>query len=137
MVSVNVCKILSFKEFGDSRGNLIALEGNKEIPFDIKRIFYVYNMDQNVVRGQHANRNSSFVLICVNGSCSIKVCDGIEEIVVELDSPNKGLYIPRMLWKDMYNFSENAVLLCFSDCAYDSEEYITDFRIFKNSLILE
>ena len=131
MVSVNECKILSFKEFGDSRGNLIALEGSKEIPFDIKRIFYVYNMDQDVVRGQHANRESSFVLICVNGSCSINVCDGVNEMVLELDSPNKGLYIPKMLWKDMYHFSEYAVLLCLSDCAYDSEEYINNFEKFK------
>lgn len=122
------CYLINFKEFGDSRGKLVAIEGNKTIPFDIKRIFYIYDSDSNVIRGQHANKESNFILISISGKCKVKVSDGREEIVISLDKPNTGLYIPKMVWKDMYDFSDNAVLLCLSDKEYLASEYITDIN---------
>lgn len=127
--------IKEFNVLGDTNGRLIAIESSKHIPFDIKRIFYIYGTQPNVIRGQHANRNSEFVLINVAGSCKVKLFDGQNEEIVVLDKPNIGLYIPKMIWKDMYDFSENAVLLVLSNCVYDPNEYIRDINDYK--LIME
>lgn len=122
------CYLINFKEFGDSRGKLVAIEGNKTIPFDIKRIFYIYASDSNVIRGQHANKESNFILISISGKCKIKLSDGSEELVISLDKPKEGLYIPKMIWKEMYDFTDNAVLLCLSDKEYSEDEYINDIN---------
>lgn len=121
-------KIISFPQKGDDRGHLVVIEGMKDIPFDIKRAFYIYGSDCDVVRGMHANRRSQFVLINVSGTSKVKVDygDGRTE-VFDLDRPHIGVYIPKMLWKEMYAFSEDSVLLVLSDEHYDPEEYIRDY----------
>ena len=123
--------ILKFPQHGDKRGWLVAIEGESDVPFDIKRIFYIYGSDSTVVRGKHANRKSEFVLINVKGSCKVKTYDGLgsEEIFV-LDEPHKGIYLPAMCWKDMYDFSEDSILLCLSSEKYDAGEYVRDFDEF-------
>lgn len=120
---------INFKEMGDDRGFLVAMEGGNQIPFDIKRVFYVYGSEGDVIRGCHANRNTQFVLISVNGSCAITVKDAKTEKYTEviLDSPTKGLYLNRMVWKEMHNFSTDAVLLVLCSEYYDKNEYIHDF----------
>lgn len=125
------CYLIKFQEFGDKRGKLVAIEGSKTIPFDIKRIFFIYDSEANVVRGQHANKESNFVLINISGKCKVKLFDGIEELIVTLNKPDMGLYIPKMIWKDMYDFSDNAVLLCLSDKQYSANEYIKDINQFS------
>ena len=122
------CPILQFADLGDERGKLVAIEGEKNIPFEIKRIFYIFQSDTTVIRGQHANRNSEFVLINVSGKSKIRITDGIEEFVVELNQPMTGVYIPSMIWKDMYDFSKDSVLLVLSNMYYDSSEYIRDYH---------
>lgn len=117
-------KILDFKVIGDERGKLVAIESLKDVPFEIKRIFYIYGTDQNAIRGQHANKKSEFVLINVCGSCKVRIYDEDEEYVVDLDRPNIGLYIPPLVWKDMYCFSNDSVLLTLSNNYYDKDEYI-------------
>ena len=130
------CKLLQFKELGDNRGNLVVVEGEESIPFAIKRVFYIYNSDSDVVRGEHANRESEFVLINVSGSSKVRISDGKAEDMVLLDKPGKGLYIPKMVWKDMYDFSEDSVLLCLASTHYNSEEYIRDFEEFRKEATL-
>lgn len=125
---------LYFQELGDERGNLVVAEVKRNIPFDIKRIFYMYGSDNKVVRGQHANKNSEFVLINVKGSCTVKVDTGKEMTVINLDKPHKGLYLNKMVWKEMYNFSEDSVLIVLSNMVYDSEEYIRDYQEFKKMM---
>ena len=121
-------KLLRFKDLGDERGKLVVIEGNQDIPFEIKRVFYIYGSDSSVVRGQHANINSEFVLINVSGKSKIKVTDGIKEVIVELNRPMDGLYLPKMVWKEMYDFSEDSVLLVLTNTHYDGGEYIRDFQ---------
>jgi len=129
MNTIKDVKLSEFKVMNDEKGCLIALEQEKQIPFDIKRIFYIYNTDSNVVRGKHANKYSEFCLIALAGSCKVKVVDGKgREEVFELASPNKALYIPKMIWKDMYDFSPHCLLLAVSNEFYNKEEYINDFR---------
>ncbi len=124
-------QMLEFTENGDNRGRLVVVEGVKDIPFEIARIFYIYDSDADVVRGQHANRKSEFVLINVAGSCKVKVLDGKgNEAVFILNRPHTGIYLPAMVWKDMYDFSKDSVLLCLASQRYDSQEYIRNYDEF-------
>lgn len=125
---------IQFEQHGDERGQLVVVEGNKTIPFDIKRIFYIYGSDANVVRGCHANKKSEFVLINVNGSSKVLVDDGHKQEVIVLDKFHEGLYLPKMLWKEMFDFSEDAVLLVLASEYYDAEEYIRDYESFKKEV---
>ena len=121
-------RIIEFGEFGDERGNLVVAEcGGIDVPFDVKRVFYIYGSDPDVIRGRHANRKTEFVLINVSGSSKVKLDNGKETTVVELDRPRMGLYIPTMLWKDMYDFSEDSVLLVLCSEHYIGNEYIRDY----------
>lgn len=120
-------KILEFPELGDERGNLVVIEGGIQIPFDIKRIFYIYGSDDTVVRGQHANRQSEFVLINVSGISKVRVDDGYEERIIELNKPKMGIYLDKMVWKDMYDFSPDSVLIVLANTHYDGSEYIRDY----------
>lgn len=122
------CPIIHFDDLGDERGKLVVIEGGQSIPFDVKRVFYIYDSDDTVVRGQHANRESEFVLINVAGRSKVRITDGEEEFVVELDRPMMGVYIPKMIWKDMYDFSEDSILLVLASTHYDGTEYIRDYE---------
>lgn len=119
--------VLKFAAMGDDNGRLVALEGNVHIPFDICRVFYISGIKPGVVRGAHANRKSQFVMVCVTGSCKVKVCHPKETLEVVLDSPTKGLYLDNMVWKEMYDFSPDAVLMVLSNEPYDKDEYIYDY----------
>lgn len=124
-------QMLEFSQKGDERGHLVIVEGMQDIPFEIRRIFYIYGSDANVVRGQHANRKSEFVLINVAGTSKVKVRDGRgNEAVFSLNRPHTGIYLPRMIWKEMYDFSEDSVLLCLSSEHYNAEEYIRNYDEF-------
>lgn len=121
------CPVLQFTDLGDERGKLVVIEGGQAIPFDIKRVFYIYESDTAVVRGQHANYESEFVLINVAGQSKVRITNGTEEFIVELNKPMMGVYIPKMIWKDMYDFSRDSVLLVLASTHYNGEEYIRDF----------
>lgn len=124
-------QMLEFQEKGDKRGRLVIVEGMKDIPFDIKRIFYIYGTQKDVVRGQHANLRSEFVLINVAGKSKVRVKDGKgNEGIFSLNRPHTGIYLPNMVWKDMYDFSEDSVLLVLASEHYDAEEYIRDYDKF-------
>lgn len=131
MHKMNKIQMLEFSQKGDNRGHLVIVEGEQDISFDIKRVFYIYGSDPKVIRGQHANRESEFVLINVAGKSKIKVKDGVgNEAIYCLDRPHTGVYIPAMVWKDMYDFSEDSVLLVLASTHYDPEEYIRDYSEF-------
>ena len=122
-------KLIEFVDLGDERGNLVVIEGEgMDIPFDIKRVFYIYGSDSDVVRGQHANRETEFLLVNVGGISKVKIDNGQESQVIELNKPRMGLYLSAMLWKDMYDFSEDSVLLVLASRHYDANEYIRDYE---------
>ena len=124
-------QMLEFPQHGDDRGHLVVVEGQKDIPFDIKRVFYIYGSDPDVVRGCHANRKSEFVLINVAGQSKVRARDGLgNEAVFSINRPHTGLYLPKMIWKDMYDFSPDSVRLVLSSEAYDPGEYIRDYDAF-------
>ncbi len=120
-------KLLKFKDLGDERGKLVVVEGGQDIPFELKRVFYIYGSDSTVVRGCHANINSEFVLINVAGSSKVKITNGKDTEVVELNKPMDGVYLPKMIWKEMYDFSTDSVLLVLTNTHYDGKEYIRNY----------
>ncbi len=128
-------KILYFRDLGDERGNLVVIEGEgMDVPFDIKRVFYLYGSDDKVVRGQHANRETEFILVNVGGSSRVRVDNGTESKVIELNRPGMGLYLPPMLWKDMYDFSPDSILMVLASRHYDDREYIRDYSEYLEEL---
>ena len=128
------CRILEFKEYGDERGNLVVAEGSADVPFDIKRVFYIYGSSPDIIRGRHANRKSEFVLINVAGTSKVRIDDGFTTKIFSLDKPRMGLYIPPMLWKDMYDFSADSVLFCLASEHYDAGEYIRNYDEFTKEV---
>ncbi len=128
---------LQFPDLGDQRGKLVVAEGEFDIPFPIKRVFYLYGSDDTVIRGQHANRESEFVLINVAGSSKVMITDGDNKEIVELKRPMEGVYIPKMIWKEMYDFSPDSVLLVLASTHYDDAEYIRDFSDYKREIAAE
>lgn len=126
-------RIIEFADFGDERGNLVVIEGDgMDIPFDIKRVFYIYGSDSEVVRGSHANIETEFLLVNVSGTSKVRVDNGYEEEIIELNKPRTGLYLSNMLWKDMYDFSSDSVLLVLASRHYDPDEYIRDYDEYLN-----
>lgn len=128
------CKVLNFADLGDERGKLVVVEGSRDIPFKIERVFYIYGSDREVVRGQHANRESEFVLINVGGTSKVRIDNGHSEAIIELNKPMMGLYIPTMVWKDMYDFSEDSILLVLASTHYNGKEYIRDYDEYKKEM---
>ena len=128
------CKVLNFADLGDERGKLVVVEGEQHIPFAINRVFYIYGSDNEVVRGQHANRESEFVLINVGGTSKVRIDNGHSEAIIELNKPMMGLYIPTMVWKDMYDFSEDSILLVLASTHYNGKEYIRDYEEYKKEM---
>lgn len=120
-------KMCQFKDLGDERGKLVVVEGGEDIPFEIKRVFYIYGSDSTVIRGKHANINSEFVLINVAGKSKVMITDGVRKEIVCLTKPMEGVYLPKMIWKEMYDFSEDSVLLVLANTHYDGSEYIRNF----------
>lgn len=128
MNRMNEVKMLEFDQLGDERGHLVVLEANRNIPFVVQRAFYIFGSDKDVVRGKHANKESEFVLINVAGQSKVKIKNGLgDEVVYHLNRPHIGLYIPTMVWKDMYDFSSDSVLLVLSNKLYNPDEYIRDY----------
>ncbi|MHC1770509.1 MAG: FdtA/QdtA family cupin domain-containing protein [Flexilinea sp.] len=121
---MNKARLIEFQEHGDENGHLVVIEENINVPFDIKRVFYIYGSRKDILRGNHANRKSEFMLINVSGTSKVRVDNGVYSEVFNLDRAHVGVYIPRMVWKEMYDFSADSVLLVLSSELYDPDEYI-------------
>lgn len=122
---------LDFAIHGDDRGSLIALENNKDIPFEIKRVYYIFDTKDGVRRGFHAHKHLKQVLVCVKGSCKIHLDNGkgdTSEVI--LNRTNKGLLIESNIWREMYDFSPDAVLLVLASELYDESDYIRNYDSF-------
>ncbi len=124
----------AFQQHGDQRGQLIALEEWKDIPFEIKRIYYMYNTKDGVRRGLHAHKSLKQILICVSGKCKVLLDNGSEKKIVFLETPYEGLYIDNNIWREMYDFSPDAVLLVLASDVYKEEDYIRDYDEFLDMI---
>lgn len=116
---------------GDARGSLIAVEGGKDIPFDIRRVYYIFETKMNVRRGFHAHKELQQIAICVTGSCKFHLDDGSATAEILLNSPAKGLFIGKMIWREMYDFTPDCVLMVLANEHYSEDDYIRDYSAFK------
>lgn len=119
---------------GDERGQLISLEENKNIPFSIKRVYYIFDTKTDTTRGKHAHPHLQQVVVCVSGSCKFLLDDGKSKEIVTLDSPDTGLFIGENMWREMYDFSPNCVLMVLANDYYNEKEYIRDYRDFLKKI---
>ena len=120
----------SFEVNGDERGQLVALEENRNVPFDIKRVYYMYDTTEGTVRGKHAHKSLEQILICVNGSCTVTLDNGFEKEKVVLDKPFEGLYISNNTWREMSDFAKDTVLMVLASEWYNEDDYIRDYDEF-------
>ncbi|MCO4198562.1 FdtA/QdtA family cupin domain-containing protein [Aeromonas hydrophila] len=128
-------KLLDFRVLGDERGSLIALESNNQIPFNISRVYYLYDTKKGVARGFHAHKKLKQLAICIKGSCRFVMDDGDNKEEVILSTPDKGLLIDAMQWHEMYDFSDDCVLMVLANMPYDESDYIRDYDVFKTEVI--
>lgn len=124
------CSLLKFRDIGDRYGHLTPIEAKNDIPFEIKRIYYISGVEKGIERGFHAHRKLHQVLICVNGKVDIKVKTPKDEQVYLLNKPYEGLYIGTLVWREMLNFSEDAVLLVLASEHYDESDYIRNYDFY-------
>ncbi len=124
---------VDFQSLGDQRGSLVAVEIGKDkaVPFEIKRVYYIYHTAEDVSRGFHAHRNLKQVAICVAGKCRMVLDDGQNREETWLDSPTKGLLIEDLVWREMHDFSADCVLLVLASEHYDESDYVRDYQRFK------
>lgn len=123
----------TFQQHGDERGQLIALEEFKDIPFEIKRVYYMYDTGNDVRRGYHAHKSLEQIFICIHGSCKILLDDGMEKKIVYLEKPYEGLFVPNNMWREMYDFSSDAVLMVLASDYYKEDDYIRNYDDFISS----
>jgi dTDP-4-dehydrorhamnose 3,5-epimerase-like enzyme len=127
-------KLIQLQSHGDERGSLVSLEEQKNIPFSIKRVYYVFNTKDQVRRGFHAHKKLKQLAIVVKGSCRFLLDDGNERIEVLLDNPAQGLYIESFVWREMFDFTEDCVLMVLADSIYDEADYIRDYELFLKAI---
>lgn len=125
----------AFQQHGDDRGMLVALEEFVDIPFEIKRVYYMYDTTEGVHRGFHAHKSLEQILICIHGSCKVMMDNGLEKKIISLEKPYEGLYIPNNMWREMYDFSTDAVLLVLASEVYKEEDYIRDYNQFLQMVV--
>lgn len=123
-----------FKVLGDHRGQLVALEVNKQIPFDVKRVFYIYGTQEGIPRGNHSHYKTKQFLVSVAGSCKVSLDNGKTKETFDLNKPNLGLFQDALIWGSMHDFSSDCVLLVMADEYYDVSDYITDYDKFLEVL---
>lgn len=119
-------KLIDLPDFSDTRGHLVAIEGGQDIPFDIKRIYYMFGSDPNVIRGLHAHYELRQVFITMHGRCEVTLFDGTETQTFVLDNPKKGLVLDTMIWREVSTFSEDCVMVVLASEHYDEADYIRD-----------
>ena len=126
--------LLNFKIHGDHSGKLVALERGDDFPFDIKRVYYIWDTDCGVVRGKHAHRKLEQVIICMSGSCDFILDNGKDRQTVHLDNPSQGLYIKHNIWREFTNFSKDCVVVVLASEHYDESDYIRDYDSFLGEI---
>lgn len=119
-----------FKVLGDHRGQLVALESSKQIPFDVKRVFYIYGTQEGIPRGNHSHYKTKQFLVAVNGSCKVTLDNGKIKETFDLNKPNLGLFQDALIWGTMHDFSSDCVLIVLANEYYDASDYITNYNIF-------
>lgn len=121
---------IQLETHGDRRGMLVSLEPKLNVPFDIRRVYYIFATREGVRRGQHAHRRLTQMAVAVRGSVTVMLDDGNGPVETRLNDPSQGLLIGRMVWRELYDFSDDCVLMVLADQPYDPGDYIADYDQF-------
>jgi dTDP-4-dehydrorhamnose 3,5-epimerase-like enzyme len=132
---MSLIKLIEFASLGDGRGELCSLEANKNVPFEIKRVYFITKTPTGVARGFHAHKDLKQVAICLAGSCNFVLDNGLTRETVVLDSPRTGLLIDSMTWREMHDFSEHCVLLVLASNYYDEHDYVRCYDQFLRLVV--
>jgi hypothetical protein len=124
------CSLITFDKNHQIKGNLTAVTNNKQVPFDIKRIYYLYDMPGGLSRGAHAHKALQQLVIALSGSFDITLDDGEAKRTFQLSRPNMGLLIPSGLWRELYNFSSGSICMVLASALYDEQDYLRDYNEF-------
>lgn len=125
-----ITKLEEFRVLGDHRGQLVALEAHRQIPFDVKRVFYIYGTQEGIPRGEHSHYKTKQFLVAVNGSCKVTLDNGKLKETFDLNKANLGLLQDALIWGTMHDFSSDCVLMVLADQYYDANDYITNYDEF-------
>jgi dTDP-4-dehydrorhamnose 3,5-epimerase-like enzyme len=125
-----------FQHFDAAAGSIVIAQGEIDLPFSIRRIYYIYGVPPDQTRGAHAHKQLTQIAVCVSGSCKFRLDDGTDTIDVELDTPHQGIVMRPMLWHEMSHFSSDCVLLVFANEYYDAADYIRDYDEFKRAVTI-
>ena len=131
---MSLIRLIDLPPLGDERGSFVAIEANRHIPFEVKRVYYIFGTQPGVSRGFHAHKNLQQLAVCVSGKCRMLLDDGINKESVWLDSPTKGLMIANNVWREMHEFSDDCVLLVLASEHYDESDYIRDYSEFCSAV---
>ena len=134
-LSIADCKLIEIPIKNDLRGNLSFIESNNHIPFNIKRVYYLYDVPRNESRAGHAHKVLNQFLICLNGEVEILIDDGINERIIILNKPYEGLLLLPGIWREIRFIKENSICLCLADQVYEESDYFRNYNDFKNSVI--
>ena len=130
-----ISKLINFKKLGDKRGSLIALEKGYNSPFEVKRVYYIFDTKRDTQRGYHAHINLKQIAISVKGSCTFTIDDGYVREDFKLDNPNQGLLIEGLIWREMKDFSDDCILIILASEYYNEDDYIRDYQKFINFVL--
>jgi dTDP-4-dehydrorhamnose 3,5-epimerase-like enzyme len=133
-MALSDCKIIDLPKIMDPRGNLTFMEGQRHVPFDIKRIFYLYDIPTGESRGAHAHKQLHQFLICLSGSFDVALDDGTDKKTVHLNRPWHGLHIPPMIWAAELNFDPGSVCLVLASMTFNESDYYRDYDQFLAAL---
>jgi glyoxylate utilization-related uncharacterized protein len=134
MISVNDCQVLEFPRILDPRGSLTPIEGDVQIPFDITRIYYIYDVPAGASRAGHSHRELQQVLIAISGSFDVQVDDGMQRKTFHMNRPYLGLYIPKMIWREIDNFSAGSVCVSLASARYEESDYYRNYQDFLSAV---
>lgn len=132
---MSLIKTVDFACLGDERGSLVALESNKDVPFDIKRVYYIFGTKGGISRGFHAHRNLKQVAVCVAGSCQFVLDNGNLKESIVLNNPLNGILIDGLIWREIHHITSNCVLMVLANEYYSEDDYIRDYRDFKKEIV--
>jgi dTDP-4-dehydrorhamnose 3,5-epimerase-like enzyme len=133
-MNIDKCNIFDLPRISDPRGNLTFVEANRHIPFDIRRVYYLYDVPGGAERGGHAHRELNQLIIAISGSFDVHLDDGFSKKTMHLNRSYKGLYICPMIWRSIDNFSSSAVCMVLASDFYDERDYYRDYDIFINDV---
>lgn len=133
-MSIDKCEVIQLRKIADARGNLSFIEGGIHVPFNIERVYYLYDVPGGAERGGHAHKELQQLILAISGSFDVLLDDGVKKKQVHLNRPYTGLYVCPMIWRELANFSSGSVCMVLASNRYDENDYYRDYQTFRKAV---